>query len=537
MKKLDLYIRDHASGGARFPHSSCKVVFASLLKAQEIAAHVAVPPQKSHYRKVLKELFSISNSILESSTSHELREVDGLVPFAGAPLWPTVKSQLMAQPSSSFDLQLLSNMANFLTRGTLIESNEDQDLILELSKLSRNLCLLGDDSTTSIFHSHINTLLHWIEIETSQSHYLSQTIGLLSLQSSGDCSNHISNIWRILQHKIQSSSSDSIKARGLACSTAMLVALLPSQQSPETLHMLATHWDLLQLHAFASTSSPLSSQALESIGSLGSLALSFTALLDRIKRSYALVVNEFHSLIRSRFSDPSILCPALQALSRILSSKTCASGLSSFLLSFLSFLKLSFPPSEEFLKSWSLLTCTSALRSHSNRLVRFHLAESLVRLALTFDSTTGTNEKRCDLLSLAETITSDPVRSEAERGFAVLTLRVLLKQNSFCSQEVFSPQFLFRMAVVFLSVIRGSRLENSPEKELFVQDVCCSALCEIFQLSHAISLIGTEQTSSHSIYSSLSEKISSLVISTLCREKRSLPSAGNPPPPPVYKLN
>jgi hypothetical protein len=172
------------------------------------------------------------------------------------------------------------------------------------------------------------------------------------------------------------------------------------------------------------------------------------------------------------------------------------------------------------------MTGTSALRSHPNRLVRFHLAESLVRLALTFDSTCGTDEKRGQLLSLAETITSDPVRSEAERGFAVLSLRVLLKHNSIRSLEVLSSQFLFRMAVVFLSVIRGTRQENSAEKELFVQDVCCSALCEIFQLSHSIE---TDESQSHSLYSSLSEKISSLVISTLCREKRSLPSAGLSP--------
>jgi hypothetical protein len=328
MKKLDLHIREHANRpDGLFPKSSCEVVFSTLLKVREISGHVMVPPQRSQYRKVLKELFSIANSILESCTSVELREFDGLVPFVGPPQWPTVQSQLVTHSSSPpFDFLLLSHMAAFLSTGTFIESNEDQDLIGELSKLSRNLCLLGDDRTVSIFHSHLNTLLHWIEIETSQPHFLSQTIGLLSLKRPGHSSNHVSNIWRILQHKIQSS-SDNAKARSLACSTAMLVALLPIEQNSETLHMLNAHWDTLHQHAFASTDSHLSSQALESIGSLGSLGLSFPHLLSQIKTSFVEVVDHFHSLILSRSNDPSALCPALQALSRILSPETCPPGL------------------------------------------------------------------------------------------------------------------------------------------------------------------------------------------------------------------
>lgn len=510
MKKLDLHIKD-----GLFPKSSGEIVFSTLLKVKDISDRVVIPPKRAQYRNVLKEIFSIINSILESCTSVELKAFDGLVPFVGPPRWPTVKSELMIHSSSPpFDFMLLAEMATFLTTGALIESNEDQDLVVETARLSRNLCLLGDDRTIGIFLSHINTVLHWIEIEASQTHFLSQTFGLISCRQFDQSSSHVPNIWRILRHKIQTS-SDHVKARSLECSTAILVAILPLENNSEAFHMLSIHWDILELHAFAPTSTPLSPHALESIGSLGSLSLSFPRLMDQIKKSFVDIIGNFHSLILSRLNDPTILCPALQAFSRIISPETCSTGLTPFLTRswFI----------DEFVKSWSLLTCTSALRSHSNRLVRFHLAESVVRLAITFDRTWGTDERRCQLLTLAETITSDSARGEAERGFAVLSLRVLLKQESSRSLEIFSTQFLYRMTVVFLTVIRGSKLENSSEKELFIQDICCAALCEIFQLSHSIE---TDQSPSHSLYSSLSEKISSLVISTLCREKRNLPSAG-----------
>ena len=333
MKKLDLHIRDCVLSDGLFPKSSSEIVFSTLLKVKEISDRVVIPPNRAQYRNVLKEIFSIINSILESCTSVELKAFDGLVPFVGPPRWPTVQSELMIHSSSPpFDFLLLSEMATFLMTGTLIESNEDQDLVLEIARLSRNICLLGDDRTIGIFLSHINTLLHWIEIETSQTHFLSQTIGLISSRQFDQSSSHVPNIWRILRHKIQTS-SDHVKARSLECSTAILVAILPIEHNSEAFHMLSTHWDTLERHAFAQPSTPLSPHALESIGSLGSLPLSFPHLMDQIKKSFVDIIDNFHSLILSRLNDPTILCPALQALSRIISPETCSTGLASFLYS------------------------------------------------------------------------------------------------------------------------------------------------------------------------------------------------------------
>lgn len=152
------------------------------------------------------------------------------------------------------------------------------------------------------------------------------------------------------------------------------------------------------------------------------------------------------------------------------------------------------------------------LAGHRNRVVRFNLAEALVRMAQTTD-------RLEELLSRSESITFSSATSDLEKGFAVLLLRVLLQHFS-----NFSIESLHRMTIVFLAVIRGENFESVSEKELFIQDVCCSALCQIFKLSQ--SLETDYYSSSNLIYSSLAEKISSLVISTLCREKRSLPTAG-----------
>jgi hypothetical protein len=169
---------------------------------------------------------------------------------------------------------------------------------------------------------------------------------------------------------------------------------------------------------------------------------------------------------------------------------------------------------------------TPSLRCQTNRSVRFHFSEGIVRMALAFDLMNSSMERCSDLLSLIEAIAQSASAQEAERGFAAITLRVLVQQGASYLPKYFTPELLHRMAIVFLLVIRGPSSDNSSvaEKELFVQDICCSGLCQIFQLSNSLPAALTHST--HSIYASVSEKISSLVIATLCREKKALPSAG-----------
>lgn len=480
MEKLKKYLR----GLPISPHSRsvCESIFSALLLVKDVPSHLRVFPSRQLYFQVLKETFLIANVILETSTLPELKESAGLIPFVGPPRWPSLKLEFRTNPP--FDVTLLSKMASFLTSDICQDQNEA--FLRELSKLARNCCLLGDDTTTHIFHSHINHVLHWIEVSAIPASFLSQTMGLLALTTDDD---HAAQIWRILNHKIMSS-SENVRILALDCATSILIGLLSCKVDDHSLHLLGAHWNLLR--QFFLTSEKISLHAAEFIGSLSSIA-SFPLILGQANGS-EVDISELQAIILSKSCESSKVSVILRTLSRIAVSYGSSTKL--------------------FLHSWNLLVENSFLSNNQSRVVRFNFAEALVRMAIVDIS----NDRVAELVTYTEVIAFSSGRSEFEKGSAVLIIRVLLQHFS-----NFSLDSLDRMSIVILSVIRGTKVGDVPETELFIQDVCCSALCQIFMLSQCIE---TQYAPSTLLYASAAEKISALVISTLCREKRSLPTAG-----------
>jgi hypothetical protein len=233
------------------------------------------------------------------------------------------------------------------------------------------------------------------------------------------------------------------------------------------------------------------------------------------------------------------------------------------------------------------LLLSSHFREAESVTLRFALAEGLVRMGLsTIHHQNGKEffsfppimfvllnyiEQRVSLLSSI----SAPVNrentthiSEKDCSFCGILMLVWLKHFSdwlkylrgfLCiDPNTVSPEVLTRSCVVFLRLIRGRHLPSfvnlpntssngstgstdvvsnvsriissnqevfSPgQPEPFLQDVCCAGLCFAYDIACSW-IVETSSISSPSI-SSVGDKIASLVISTLCREKKSVQPAG-----------
>jgi hypothetical protein len=219
-------------------------------------------------------------------------------------------------------------------------------------------------------------------------------------------------------------------------------------------------------------------------------------------------------------------------------------------------------------RTWEMLIFSKHLQSIEDIMFRYHLAESLVRIALVNNhqlSTSTTHSRNdfghdlahrmplvCDLVDMCEQSVAAPSSSERERSFAAIVLLVVLKQ----CQEAFSGKFgraldttisnpftaatLHRIAVVFLLVIRGPTQQGAGagvQQEPFAQDVCCAGLCRVYDIALSV---GSSDTRGNTMEmedgsgdlgtinskKAVSEKIASLVISTMCREKKAIQAAG-----------
>lgn len=241
-------------------------------------------------------------------------------------------------------------------------------------------------------------------------------------------------------------------------------------------------------------------------------------------------------------------------------------------------------PRDLFMRCWSvLLAASSHLRETAGGAVlRFSLAEGLIRMSLSLpgwrinDCNSSERhvlpplmlslfhhvETRVSLSSLPPVSApdtasgADTVVTEHERSFCGILLLVWLKQLQEWSHlhldfELLSADILTRSCVSFLLLIRGRHVpkfsnhvnnaavsSDSPavvnsiatsgrlgelgsdkpslgQPEPFLQDVCCTGLCIAYNVS-----------SSRDGGNYVSDKISSLVISTLCREKKAIQPAG-----------
>lgn len=317
MEKLKTYVRD--SQLTSHSRSSLEVIFSALLKLKTVSVHLKVPHNSPQFRKALKEIFSVANVILETCTTENLRDFDGLIPFVGAPRWPALKQEFQTCPQ--FDPTLLSKMASLITSD--IFEHHDGEFMLELSKLARNCCLLGNDAATTVFHSHINNIIHWIEVGVSPASFLSQTIGILAMSND----DQLTYIWRILNHKIQSS-SEMAKIVAVDCATSILINLLSARIDENILHLFETHWQMLRQLIF--DTQQISLQAIDCIGSLCSVA-SFPSVMSTIGLSEVNLVEELQEFLQSKPSDASKVSVTIRALSRIAVTYSTSGSVDSFI--------------------------------------------------------------------------------------------------------------------------------------------------------------------------------------------------------------
>jgi hypothetical protein len=339
-EKLKTFIKDNTP--THFPLTSCENVLTTLMRQMNemapYSSQISLPhQQRNQLMKLLKEIYSVANIIFESGLTMELKDFDGLVPFLGPTQWPSLKQKFATLSPPAFSDTLLIKLATFLITHSDFAQLSDPGFVSEYSKLMRNCCLLGDDQTTGIFLSHVNKILHWLEFTTLHPIFIAQAIGLLAKQASED---HSASIWRVLQHKIESS-SEHAKITAITSSTAVLVGLLPMKQDQEALHMLRTHWKILARYAFVEKCTAIAVEALESMGTLASCflprysnhealsqqsLLNFPQLLNQIGVLFPEVHEELHRLIFTESLDPAILAAALQTLSKLSIVDGCDSG-------------------------------------------------------------------------------------------------------------------------------------------------------------------------------------------------------------------
>ena len=228
-----------------------------------------------------------------------------------------------------------------------------------------------------------------------------------------------------------------------------------------------------------------------------------------------------------------------------------------------------------------LSTSQFNLEGGSATAVRFTLAEGLIKMALTSHIEGGEEDfipsRMMTLLEHIEQRVTAPAAGEVasimehERSFCGILLLVWLQRLrdwASASQnlsddleerhgEVFPSNALTRCCVIFLLLIRGgqipkfsnsvneSRNETSSSSnnydsaqssqrrvavsrelvkpEPFLQDACCAGLCIAYDISTTCS---DTNGSNSDADNKVSDKIASLVISTLCREKKSIQPAG-----------
>ena len=221
-------------------------------------------------------------------------------------------------------------------------------------------------------------------------------------------------------------------------------------------------------------------------------------------------------------------------------------------------------------RTWAMLLTARHVANVENILVRYHLAECLVRIAIANRHPEGSHVSEegghmpfvYDLIDLCERNVAILTCPERERSFSAIVLLVLLKQCREAAAGAFVPlvppapryplsaDALYRIAIVLLLVIRGPSQtpgpatipvsgatattpptppqQTSQQQEPFAQDVCCAALCHVYDISLGMALCGAEESivPVNASRKPLSERIASLVISTLCREKKGIQGAG-----------
>jgi hypothetical protein len=174
---------------------------------------------------------------------------------------------------------------------------------------------------------------------------------------------------------------------------------------------------------------------------------------------------------------------------------------------------------------------------------RFVLCESIVRISLCSEL-----ESDLDMVmqSIDDVIWASDHKTYTEKECStagILALVLLVQTRNIEYLKSFASSVVYRCSLVFLQLIRGRptavavsltsftqpRLISPTEtdtvflpvgqQEPFSQDVCCVGLCVAYDIAKSIEC--QADTSS-----SLASRIASLVIATLCREKKALPAAG-----------
>lgn len=262
--------------------------------------------------------------------------------------------------------------------------------------------------------------------------------------------------------------------------------------------------------------------------------------------------------------DIALMCAALDTISKVLSAAFLPAGI--YLVICKDLIHL-LSRVDIFQRTWDMLIFSKHLQNIEDIMFRYHLAECFVRIAVVNNHQISSIGLRngygremslympliCDLIDMCEQSVTEPSTTERERSFASIVLLVLLKQCQDVGEGKFGPAVhysaiknlftaavLSRIAIVFLLVIRGPTVKTgaTSQQEPFAQDVCCAGLCRVYNISlgvdspdiseseggsRGMSQVGDSAVNKKTV----SEKIASLVISTLCREKKAIQAAGN----------